>query len=69
MINAGIVIDDWKLPIFKRHLDEAGIEYQQNPGLTDNSLLLVAQVEAQQMEALAAVVLAANQEAARGRLQ
>ena len=29
---AGVVIDSWKLDIFKRHLDKAGYKYTQHPG-------------------------------------
>lgn len=69
MIRAGIAIDTWKFPIFERHLSDAGFEYEQAPGAADDTLLLTVQIEAQQIASLAAVVLAANQEAARGRLQ
>lgn len=37
---AGIFIDRWKLPIFKRHLDTAGFTYTKHPGLTPDTLLL-----------------------------
>lgn len=37
---AGVVIDDWKLSIFKRHLDAAGYKYTEHPGLTVNTLTL-----------------------------
>ena len=32
MQKAGIMLDDWKLPIFKKALDDAGFEYEQSPG-------------------------------------
>jgi hypothetical protein len=37
---AGVVIDDWKLPIFKRHLDAAGFTYTQHPGVTKDTITL-----------------------------
>lgn len=41
MKTAGIVIDDWKLAIFKRHLDKAALSYTEtSPGLTIGTTLL-----------------------------
>lgn len=40
MKTAGIVIDNWKLAIFKRHLDGAGYSYTEHPGLTENTMVL-----------------------------
>jgi hypothetical protein len=37
---AGVVIDTWKLPVFRRHLDAAGAHYTEHPGLTDSTLTL-----------------------------
>lgn len=62
MKTAGIAIDDWKLEIFKRHLGEAGYGYEQRP-LPGNCLLL--RVTTENIEALQAVVQAANLEATR----
>lgn len=59
-MKAGIAIDDWKLPIFERHL--SGYVYEKGPGLTDDTLLLT--VETDDMKALEKVVRAANAEAA-----
>ena len=39
-MNAGIAIDAWKLTIFKKHLDDAGYEYTEHPGLTPNGKML-----------------------------
>lgn len=61
-MKAGIVIDDWKLPIFKRHLSQAGHVYEQAPGVTKATLLLT--VETDNVAALEIVVRAANAEAA-----
>ena len=40
MKTIGIAIDNWKLPIFKRHLDAAGYTYTEHPGLTDDAMIL-----------------------------
>lgn len=60
MKTAGIAIDSWKLEIFKRHLGDAGYAYEQTP-LPGNCLLL--RVTTENIEALQAVVQAANLEA------
>ena len=62
LLKAAIVIDDWKLPIFERHLAQAGYAYEKGPGLTANTLLLTVKTE--NVEALGVVVKAANTEAA-----
>lgn len=63
MKKAAIAIDEWKLPIFKRHLSQAGYAFEQCTGLTDGTLILTVKTE--NLEALAVVVKAANTEAAR----
>lgn len=63
MHKAGIVIDDWKLSIFERHLTQAGYAYKQGPGLTQGTLLMT--VRTGNMDALQSVIRAANTEAAR----
>lgn len=60
-MNIGIAIDNWKLPTFKRHLDEAGFTFLETPGVTPDTLFLM--VTTSEMEKLAAVVSAANTEA------
>lgn len=57
---AGVVIDDWKLPIFKRHLDAAGYPYTEHPGLTAHTLTL--QVRCDGVHKLQPIVRAANDE-------
>ena len=61
-MKAGIAIDDWKLPIFDRHLSQAGHVYAKGPGVTRATLLLT--VETDDLGALETVVRAANAEAA-----
>jgi hypothetical protein len=56
----GIVVDDWKLPVFRRQLETAGFAYTDGggpiPGVTalkvetDNLLALKCVVEACQLE-------------------
>lgn len=61
-MKAGIAIDDWKLPIFERHLAQSGYAFTNAGRLTDGVLLL--HVETANSEALQEVVKAANTEAA-----
>jgi hypothetical protein len=66
-LRAGIAIDEWKLPIFKRYLSGAEFEYTQTGGLAPGTLMLY--VETLDLNRLARVVKAANAEAARSKLQ
>jgi len=66
MPKAAIAIDDWKLPIFERHLTVAGYEWEQYPGLTENTLTLTVTTPC--LNALAVVVREANTEAATRRM-
>ena len=66
MKKAGIMLDDWKLPIFEKALDEAGFEYEQSPGITEYTLLLT--VETDDLHALSEVVKKTNDEAARSKM-
>lgn len=61
--KAAVALDSWKLPIFERHLRAAGYTWGSAGALTDNSLVLTIQTT--NLQALAQVVLKANQEAAR----
>jgi hypothetical protein len=67
MPKAAIAIDDWKLPIFERHLVGAGYEFEQHPGLTSDTLTLT--VVTPSVEELEVVVRAANTEAQKRKLQ
>ena len=66
MPKAAIAIDDWKLPIFERHLTVAGYEWEQHPGLTENTLTLTVTTPC--LNALVVVVREANTEAATRRM-
>lgn len=39
-MKAGIVIEDWKLPIFKKHLDAAGFTYTEHLNFTPTTMVL-----------------------------
>lgn len=61
-MKAAIAIDDWKLPIFIRHLSQSCYSYEKCPGVTTNTLILtVITDDAKELEK---VVRAANTEAA-----
>lgn len=62
-MKAGIIIDDWKLSIFERHLKQGGYVYEQLPGIVPKTLSLFVQTT--NLKALGVVVKAANTEAAR----
>lgn len=66
MAKAGIVIDNWKLPIFERHLTKAGYAYKWTPGFTkDCGVLTVELSRPTEAATLHPIVKAANDEAAR----
>ncbi|HMN55636.1 MAG TPA: hypothetical protein PKE15_00180 [Ottowia sp.] len=58
-----IAIDDWKLPIFERHLGQSGYSFKSAGLFTAGTLIL--RVDTENLAALAEVVKAANTEAAR----
>lgn len=61
--TAGIILDEWKLSIFERHLKQAGYEFR-NAGLPADGTL-VLRVATTNLAALGVVVKAASDEAAR----
>ena len=61
MKTAAVVIDDWKLPIFKRRLDDAGCAYTEGRGVTAGTLIL--RVQYKWLADLKPIVEAANNEA------
>ena len=60
MKTAGIAIDAWKLPTFKRILDGAGYAFTEHPGLTRDTLLL--KVKTSSVADLQPIVEKANKE-------
>lgn len=63
MKTAGIAIDNWKLPIFERHLKQGGYSFELAGGLTKDAMVLT--VETTNLVSLQEVLKAANTEAAR----
>lgn len=61
--KAGIAVDAWKLPIFERHLRQAGYAFENSGKLTAGTLLL--RVDTTNLVALGEVLMAANTEAAQ----
>lgn len=60
--KAAVGIDDWKLPIFNRHLDEAGYKYESPRRLVNGALVLI--VEYEWVHKLQLIVEAAQRECA-----
>lgn len=65
MKKAGVMIDDWKLPVFEKVLDKAGYKYHVVPGLTGDTLTL--EVEYEMAADLAPYVEKANKLAAKNK--
>lgn len=64
MPRAGIVIDNWKLPIFERRLTGAGYSYEKFPAFTEATTLL--KVKTENVDALHQVLIDAQTEAGNG---
>lgn len=64
-MKVGIVFDPWKLPIFQRHLDAAGLAYEPLGGVPSGSLGL--HVTTDDPKFVENIVRAANAEAATKR--
>lgn len=62
MKKAAIVIDNWKLEVFAKHLGLDGFEYSTSPGFTPDCLVLSVECESQ--EALQPTVQRAYNECA-----
>lgn len=43
--TAGVCLDAWKLPVFKKHLDAAGYAYDEPVPFTDGTLVLKVHYE------------------------
>ncbi len=67
MKTAGVVLDSWKLPVFKRHLDAAGYSYTEMPGPVAGTLLF--QVEYEWVHTLKPIIEAAEKECKKGKRQ
>jgi len=44
-MKAGIAVDNWKLPVFRKRLTEAGYEYADGGALTVNTTLLTVETD------------------------
>ena len=64
-MRAGIAIDNWKLPIFRKRLTDAGYEYTDGGPITGDTTLL--KVEIDDLLKLATVVAACQAECAKQR--
>jgi hypothetical protein len=42
-MRAGIAVDNWKLPVFRKRLKEAGYEYEDSGPLTGDTTLLTVE--------------------------
>jgi hypothetical protein len=64
-MKAGVVLDDWKLPIFKKHLDAAGYKYDEPVPFTNRTLTL--KVHCEWVSQLQPIIEAAQRECAEMR--
>jgi len=64
-MKAGIAVDNWKLPIFRKRLANAGYEYEDGGALTHDTTLLT--VTTDDMPGLAMVIADCQNECARKR--
>lgn len=65
-MRAAIVLDRWKLEIFKKHLEDGGFEYEVNNGLAPDELLIF--VETEDLEQLKSSLRAAYNEVVKKRM-
>lgn len=64
-MKAAIALDDWKLPVFRRRLTEAGFTYEDAGAPTPGTTMLT--VETDSVSALATVVAACQAECGKAR--
>jgi len=62
-MKAGIALDNWKLPVFRKRLTEAGYEYVDAGGLTHDTTVLT--VETADMLKLKSVIEKCEKECRR----
>lgn len=63
--KAAVGLDDWKLPIFKKHLDAAGYKYEEPVQFTAGTLVL--KVHYKWVHELQPIIEAAQKECAEKR--
>jgi hypothetical protein len=61
-MKIAVAIDKWKLPVFDKHLKEAGYSYETESGISKEVLILKVEAE---KELLRPIVKAANDECAK----
>ena len=66
-MKAGIAVDDWKLPVFRKRLTEAGFEYEDAGPLTLVGNTTMLTVETDDAEGLQKVIEACQAECASQR--
>jgi hypothetical protein len=65
-MKAAIVLDDWKLPVFRKRLSEAGFAYEDDgPGPGGSTTILSVVYAADQFVRLTGVVASSNAECTR----
>lgn len=64
-MKAGIVVDDWKLPVFRKRLTEAGFTYTDAGGLTHDTTVLTVQTD--DLPRLQRVIQRCQNECRKGR--
>ncbi len=62
-MKAGIVVDDWKLSVFRKMLTKAGYKYEDGGAMTGNTTILI--VEYDDVNALGKVVKRCESEVQR----
>jgi hypothetical protein len=62
--TAATVLDDWKLPIFKKHLDAAGYKYEEPIPFTKDGKTLLLKVHYEWVHELLPIIKAAQRECA-----
>lgn len=65
MAKAGIAVDDWKLPVFRKKLTEAGFAYEDRGPITGDTTMLA--VETDEVRRLAQVLENCQDECRRQR--
>ena len=65
--KSGIVVDDWKLPVFRRRLTEAGFTYSDKGEFTAGTTVLTVDFEESDFTKLKGVLEASQAECRRQR--
>ena len=69
MKTAGVALDDWKLPLFKQVFDEAGLKYEQKPGLVPKTACLMVEYAEEDYKKLESIIRKANKQAAKKKFE